>query len=368
MADEVDERVKAILASLEIQSGAIDSLSSLWFAHPNWLKARDDLLTALLVARPGEVIALVGPNRVGKSELFKRAAMPLLGAASIDDAPGMAVVQMKIKSTGKNATFSTKAFARELLHNLGNDVLLESLELGHDWAATAHRNQRISEDVIIEAVPSALRAQRTKYLCLDEIQEALNIQGGKKSARQFMDSYKGLAEEEGVTLVFIGTYPLLDLMSLSTHIMGRLHLVHFQRYQPTEIDALSFTRIVMKYEQCLLSAGMECDLVSHSSYLYRYSLGCTGLLSAWLRRAVGAAVVRGESLSRALLDYSRHPDKYLTLLFDEIAKGEAFVAKLSDDNADKGPRLAAGEIGNRKPGVKNPFRAKPRRHKHGGRG
>src|SRR5262245_10147622 len=116
-----------------------------------------------------------------------------------------------------------------------------------------------------------------------------------------------------------GAYPLLDVVRLSPHLIGRKHNIHFPRYRPIPEDLVAFEEILEAYSQYLQLPKGISSLRDWREPLYEGSLGCIGLLEGWLREALALAMAR-EALSLTVehLMSTRKSDSDLAELAREI--------------------------------------------------
>lgn len=294
--------------------------------HPHYRNTLAELFAVLNCVSAGEVIALVGASRTGKSALVAEVRRLILGPAStsIAEMPFISMIARNMSTAGH---FSTKAFKAHALQVLQHPIY--SRRPDDPWSASYEARMRnVTEGTLDLALECAVHARRTKWIHLGEMQHAMYATGGKKAVAAIMDSIKGFCEATGTTLIMSGTYPLLELMSLSPHLLGRSHMVHMPRYiQSKQEDWLHFNQILATWSQPMCVSGASA-LTDWAPLLYEGSLGCIGLLSKWLRRtlagmqASGAEAITEELLLKSLTGL---PDR--TTIVEEIERGEELLER-----------------------------------------
>lgn len=346
---------------LQIKSDITKTLIESRIEHRNWRDGVQDLHIAFTAAQPGDVVSIVGPSRVGKSRLFEYVENALLPR----DLPvgQMPLVRVRVINKSRHSMFSTKDYARELLEKLGNPLYSTKDKSGDAFTQQLLRLQRIPEDILTAAMMEALRSRDTKYLCFDETQEMLQIHGGEKAACAAVNAYKGIAEELGIVLVFIGTYPILRLLELSPHVIGRTHEVHVQRYRTTPEDVQEFVALLRAFSTMLGYSKDEDGLCEWAPFLYQHSLGCVGILNAWLRRAASRAFVTKAPISLDILRKEKLSAPKLDVIRREIVDGEEYMFR-GQSTEPNAVSEGAKRIEKRKG---RPFQANPKRHPIGGR-
>ena len=268
--------------------------------HRNWTEALSEAFALLTCAGPGEVVCITGPSRAGKSRLIYKLIELLFGKDYDKDPFIMPCVVVEAVNSGPNGSFSTKSFTQRMLKAVKHPVL--SIDDDNDDYFAYQKLERTTEATLRSALEQAFIARQTKYLFIDEAQHARYAGKATLAAHAVLDSWKCLAQTSGLVLVIVGAYPILDILRNSPHMLGRKHQVHFPRYQLTVDDVKHFSKIVAVYENYLtVSDDLKGKLVPVSELLYEGSLGCIGLLSAWLLRAEARGMLAKSGITLELL-------------------------------------------------------------------
>jgi archaellum biogenesis ATPase FlaH len=334
----------------------IANLDNIWVPHRNFELAKADLFSAALVG-PGQVILVEGPTRAGKSTLVEKFVAELCGKVGRDDRY-MPIVSVTAENNSTNGEFSSKAFTLAALQAVRHPIF--SLDESDFDLKRLRMIRETSEGTLREALEQALKLRRTAYFVVDEAQHIAHIKGGVKAAGKFLDSLKCLASRTGVRLIPVGTYQLTPQMQLSTHLLGRTTRIHIPRYRAdVREDVIAFDQILAAYS-LHLRFEPGTSLRSWNEYLYHGSLGCMGLLKAWLRDALRKALlIRHPTLRLRHFELSKRSNADLACIMREIKDGEALAqVQLSPVEKVDGPGEPSKPT--RKPKAR-PFRAKARR-------
>lgn len=292
--------------------------------HRNWEEALAESFAFMTTASPGEVVCIVGPSRAGKTRLIEH-LKSLFDHDDLHKSPGsQPVVVVDAINSAPNGTFSTKDFIQRMLEEIHHPIFA----VGDDIEENEIRYQKIdttTETVLRRALERGLRARDVSFLIIDEAQHIKYATKGAVGAYAVMDSLKCLAKTANLILVVVGAYPILDILQNSPHLLGRKHQVHFARYKLTEEDLTEFAGIVAAYEEHLEICKSLGSLVSVLDLLYDGSLGCIGLLRAWLLRAKAIATIKKQKIDREILTKTVLSDVDLQMISKEIQVGESML-------------------------------------------
>jgi energy-coupling factor transporter ATP-binding protein EcfA2 len=327
-------------------------------SHRIWQEALAESYALILGASPGEVVCITGPSRIGKSRLISELTKLLTPSTeSIDEYMMLCLVVVAINS-GPNGGFSTKSFTQRMLTAARHPILSSD---GADHQLL-HKIDRTTEGMMRLALERTLSARGTKFLFIDEAQHARYAGNNTYSAHAVLDSWKCLAHTAGLVLVLVGAYPILNILKNSPHLLGRKHQVHMPRYRMEANDISEFHKIVSTFKQHLDFADNFHDgFLSSTEFLYQGSLGCIGLLRAWLMRAQAFGNYYRTGITLELLQKSKIPDCDLLEIEREISQGEDLLFSPSISAKSNTP---ARKI--TKPKSK-PFQKKPQRRKSNNR-
>ena len=345
---------------------SIDNISLESIPHRNWNRALSEAYSLMLASMPGDVLCITGPSRAGKSRLISELSGLMSGEAPREDGT-MPCVTILAENCSVRGAFSTKAFTIRGLEAVKHPIYGVN-ESGDNWGVIRYALlQKTAEGVLRPALETALKLRKTKYLFIDEAQHIIHAQSSDKGAAAILDSWKCLAQAAGIVLVLVGAYPLLNVLRLSPHLLGRKHQVHLPRYHENRGDIIAFREIVDTYSELIVMPRKARALSEWSETLYRGSLGCIGLLQAWLRRAIANADANKASVLRKEDIFStRIPRSEFITILEEIAAGEAALEQVNEspEPPNDEPNAASPRPAGKKA---KPFRKKPRRYAVGGR-
>lgn len=351
-------------------SGSINSSKfDVAIPHRNWQCALADAFAVLSCASPGEVVCITGPSRAGKSLLIHRLIQMLFGESHFDETGLLPAVVVEAVNAGPHGGFSTKAFTQRLLESVKHPLF--SMK-GHDLEdlIAMQKMDRSTEATLRVALEHALIARQTKYLFIDEAQHVRYASKDAQASFAVMDSWKCLAQTTGLVLVLVGAYPILDIVKNSPHLLGRNHQVHFPRYHANREDIVAFGQLLQKYSEFLSLDESLTSLNDVAELMYEGSLGCIGLLKAWLKRTDAVASYNNVPVSEELLRSKRLTDMDLREISAEIRGGEKWLARTSSSTGT-GSNYHASATVKAKVEVKKkkgkPFQRNPARHAAGNR-
>lgn len=348
---------------------AINSIKIVRIPHRNYERALAETLAALVAAAPGEVVCITGPSRVGKSRLVAELAKLIAGDhASINDGL-MPVVTVLASNCTNRGVFRTKDFAVHCLEAIQHPLYGVS-KPDDPWdIARARLLDNTAESTLSDAFRKGVKIRRAIYVIIDESQHVCYALGGDLEAAAILDSWKSQATKAEVVLVLVGAYPLIEILRLCPHLLGRKHQIHFPRYYDTEEDLLVFDQILDAYTAAIrLPPGVR-SLREWNYLLYPDSLGCIGLLSGWLRGGIAVAHAQNtEYLTKDHLLAARKTLGDLKEIALEIATGEQALKCRSDDEKEQAPVISNATPDNvKRKRSRKPFKKKPRRYPVGGR-
>lgn len=343
---------------------AAAEINELRLEHPRYESVRRRLERALIMANPGEVIALCGPSRVGKTRCIYDVRTRLVGRRLPSD-DRMPFVYVEVANEAHGALLRTKDFTADCLRAIRHPFY-DADELGtmspEAFDSFIHRTP---EATLKNALERSLRARSTQVLACDEAQHIKHVQGGPRAAARLLDSWKCLASKGQIKLILAGSFELLDYVQLSPHLLGRLELISFDRYKQNDADDVrAWDQILLTVDGCLQFASREGTLREWNDLLYNGSLGCLGLLLKWIRRALASLDAgHGQFITRECLLATAFSKVEVAEIADEIRRGEtAMQSWLSSPAQKKNTHTTSPRKATRKP-----FRRASKRIPLGGR-
>lgn len=331
-----------------------DSIFDFKIDHRKWQEAATSLFAFLTAASPGEVVVVVGPSRCGKTRLISHVCNLLFPERSGFSAGKMPYVIVDAVNAGKNGSFSTKSFMLRMLMEIEHpfySVGISGFDEIDEYKLS--RIDRTTEGSMRIALERAFIIRGVLYLFIDEAQHAKYVTKDVMGAHAVLDSWKCFAKSTQIILVIVGAYPILEILQNSRHILGRKHQVHLPRYYATEEDLEEFIGIIDVYRIKLHQLGLTTDLVSCTKLLYDGSLGCIGLLRAWLMRAYAHSQAYGCGITKKLLLETKLPESDLREIATEIENGELILngrpSTTRSAKASSGPKVKKQKAFQRNP-------------------
>lgn len=332
--------------------------------HRNWQEAVASLFALLTTASPGEVVVVTGPSRCGKTRLIDHVCDLLFPDKSVFSGGKMPYVIVDAVNAGPNGSFSTKSFTLRMLEAIKHPFYsINIAELDQISEYKLLRMDRLTEASMRIALERSFILRGVLYLFIDEAQHARYVTKGAMGAHAVLDSWKCFAKSTQVVLVIVGAYPILNILQNSPHMLGRKHQVHLPRYYPTEKDLEEFVAIIDAYGAKLHKVGLTVNLKNYTKLLYSGSLGCIGLLRAWLMRAYACSQAYDSNITEKILLDTKLPESDLHEIAAEIEHGELILNGNKTILAAHSYRLSCGSKTKRQ----KPFQRNPKRELEGNR-
>lgn len=292
--------------------------------HRNWKQAFSEAFVLMSTAMPGEVISIVGPSRAGKTSLLGELINSVVSPENKDN-DEQPVVQIVVENKGGNASFSYKAFISDLLERIKHPVYSRSNDTDWHKRPESSRLLRATEAVLVRALIEGLKHRKTRYLIVDEAQDIKYAGRNVMAASGVMDSLKTLAYKAKVILVVCGTYPMLESMNFSAHLENRKHDVHLSRYRENKADIEEFMWILSNFSSVIDLDKSIPSLLDCAELLFEGTLGCVGLIRAWLYRASVLAAIEGCNIKLSHIQNSMKSGDQLVTVREEIEFGERLL-------------------------------------------
>lgn len=347
---------------------AIVNIKNYQIKHRNWEKAVSKGFASLFASTPGEVVSIVGPSRAGKTRLISELTNLLVGESEINEEGVMPALSLLAANRVKGAHFETKDFIIHALEKSKHPIYGVNSPGDQDGFERDQLLKRTTEATLARALVNTLKARNCRYVFIDESQHVLHIVGKESGAARFFDSMKAMAQEGNFVLVLVGTYPLLNALSLASHLIGRDVKVVIDRYRTNIDDVKAFDQILESYSK-FISLPKEIKSLRHwNSVLYQGSLGCIGHLNRWLRSALTEAIVEGsETLTKAYLLKTVKSKKELGTLAQEILVGEELLGLEEGIGYSENASNTTHNTKHKRKCTKKPFQRNPHRYPLKGR-
>ena len=339
--------------------------------HPKFMSVFDEIATHLQFGPAGRILVVVGPTGVGKTTMIRYLDQQLINHIrqhDYDAAPPL-LLEVVAPEVGE---FSWKDFYVRALLRMNEPSIEKKNNLNEVAEKVRHGEKltwfrRMTTADIRRQFETAIRNHRPIAALIDEAQHF----GKSRSVVRKMDNFdviKSHANITATTLILFGTYELKELLYVGAQLSRRIEVIHFPRYRSSEEGLEEYAKTVGSFLKAIplpLARSVSRDI----RYYFRYSLGCTGILHTWLRKALERALKAGSKvLDQEHLDAARLSARQLEAIGEAIVEFELFfehnlldavwlklgltqVKKDAASDTDKNK----GKDG-RKPGVRNPKR------------
>lgn len=293
----------------------IDQVRGLKLEHENFIVTYRRAHAQAALAAPGQIVAIVGPTRVGKTTLSRRLSAELVKERKNAEDRFIPLVRIEAATTNQGK-FSTKHFTLRALEELADPVNIEG------WAPY-RRNQ--SETHLRIQLEQCIRYRETAFLLIDEAHHLLRTPSQVR-AGEVLDTLKCLGNSTGLVTVLLGGYELLQTCFSSAHINGRLTVIDFPPYTPETSSICEFERILATFDSMLPNEG-GCVLRDNRELIYKGSLGCIGLLTGWVTSALAEMQARGDLQLKISHFQSTRLVEQIRLIQEEIDLGRHLLSQ-----------------------------------------
>jgi hypothetical protein len=298
--------------------------------HPRLLEALDAILDAIcapgeevLTRRPGTMVLVIGPARVGKTTLIHLLEERLLAYAAArmrTDPHFIPFASITAPETG-SGRFEWIDFYRPVLRQLGNPFVDSPTH-----PIRARQMREATEAAYLERKPLAIIVDEAHHLAEAARGSRLQIQ---------LNHLKNFENTTGVSHILVGTYEMRPFRKVNPQLALRSVDVHFPRYDMTkEQDCLIFKSILWALQRQLPVEEEPLLAEKHWEFLYARSIGCIGLLKLHLNRALNRALKEGART--VTLDHLRQTaasDVRVKLALRNALESEAEFVEAEDADA-----------------------------------
>ncbi len=257
--------------------------------HPRLLEALDAILDAIcapgedvLTRRPGTIVLVIGPARVGKTTLIHLLEERLLAyaAARMRTDPHFIPFASITAPEAGSGRFDWIDFYRPVLRQLGNPFVDSPTH-----PISARQMRAATEVAYLERKPLAIIVDEAHHL-------AESTRGSRLQSQ--LNHLKNFENTTGVSHILVGTYEMRPFRKVNPQLALRSIDVHFPRYDMTkEQDCLIFKSILWALQRQLPVEEEPLLAQKHWEFLYARSIGCIGLLKLHLNRALTCALKEG---------------------------------------------------------------------------
>jgi hypothetical protein len=286
-----------------------------------------------------QIIFLIGPTGVGKSlvvDRFKESVIKENWDLIVNDPSFIPIISIVAPSSGEQV-FSWRSFYSRLGVELNESLMDQKTKSA--WEPNRRKTINVNTASTIagmrDAVENALAFRRTSIIIVDE---AIPLMRDRKSTMidkdkidaallKKMDTLKSLANINGLTLIFVGSYDLYEMMTLSGQVTRRSFCIHFERYCSLQLKKENkgleaFRNSLDKLQIALPIKGLP-DLKLYVDDIMTSCFGCVGTLKDTLQRTLSISLKKYNGVwdFRCLKSAYMSKDQLDTIMTETI-KGE----------------------------------------------
>jgi AAA domain len=288
--------------------------------HPRLLTALDATLQAICspgegasMRRPGTMVLVIGPSRVGKTTLIRLLEQRLFASCQEQMHHDPSFIPFaSLTAAGPEASrFDWATYYRAVLRGL-QDPFVDG------------KTARIRTRELREAMESALLHRQPLAIIVDEAHHLAKASSGRRLQDQ-LDHLKYFENLTGVSHILVGTYEMRPFRTVNAQLACRSIDVHFPRYDATKEDDAQLFQSVLWALQRQLPVEEEPLLAEHFwEFLYTRSIGCIGLLKLHLNRALGLALSESaKTITQTHLQQTALSEARVTLALRNAMESEA---------------------------------------------
>jgi hypothetical protein len=230
------------------------------------------------VRRPGTMVLVIGPSRVGKTTLIHllEERLRALSKAHMLSDPNFIPFASILAAGSDPSRFEWAEYYRSVLRAF-HDPFVDG------------KTARIRTRELREAMEAALIERKPLAIIVDEAHHLAAAASGSRLQSQ-LNHLKHFENATGVSHILVGTYEMRPFRKVNPQLACRSVDVHFPRYDAAEeTDAQVFQSVVWALQR-QLPVEKEPSLIEHWEFLYARSIGCIGLLKMHLNRALNLAL------------------------------------------------------------------------------
>ena len=311
-------------------------------SHPRLLEALEAILQEICppgegasTRRPGTMVLVIGPSRVGKTTLIHLLEERLLTRTKelmLSDPSFIPFASILAAGTGTNR-FEWTEYYRAVLRALRDPFV--------DGKVARLRSRELRE-----AMETALCERKPLAIIVDEAHHLAEAARGSRLQSQ-LNHLKHFENATGASHILVGTYEMRPFRKANAQLACRSVDVHFPRYDAAiDADAQVFQSIVWALQR-QLPVEQEPALVEHWEFLYARSIGCVGLLKMHLNRALSLALAeQAKTVTLTHLRKTAMPEARVEAALRNALESEAELTEA--DGADERLLTLLGLRGSRR--------------------
>jgi len=253
--------------------------------HPRLLSTLDAIVQAIcpvemseVARRPGTMVLVIGPSRVGKTTLIRMLEERLtsLYLARMQADPGFIPFASITTAGPEGGRFDWPGYYRAVLRSL-RDPFMDV------------PRARIPNREVREAMEAALLHRKPLMVIVDEAHHLAAAASGSSLQNQ-LNHLKYFENLTGVSHVLVGTYEMRPFRRVNAQLACRSVDIHFSRYDAANAEDAQVFRSIVWALQRQIPVLEEPHLVEQWEFLYARSIGCVGLLKLHLNGALALAL------------------------------------------------------------------------------
>jgi hypothetical protein len=298
-------------------------------SHPRLQEALEAILQSICppgegasTRRPGTMVLVIGPSRVGKTTLIRLLEERLLNICRAFMASDLSFIPFaSILAAGPGTNrFEWVDYYRAVLRAL-HDPFVDG------------KIARIRTRELREAMETALLERKPLAIIVDEAHHLAEAARGSRLQSQ-LNHLKHFENATGVSHILVGTYEMRPFRKVNAQLACRSVDVHFPRYDAAiGADAQVFQSIVWALQR-QLPVEQEPELLEHWEFLYARSIGCVGLLKMHLNRALNLALTeQAKTVTLTHLRKTAMPEARVEAALRNALESEAELTE--SDGADE---------------------------------
>ncbi len=298
-------------------------------SHPHLQEALEAILQAICppgegasTRRPGTMVLVIGPSRVGKTTLIRLLEERLKAVSKALMVPDPSFIPFASIRAPESDTsrFEWREYYRAVLRAL-HDPFVDG------------KIARIRTRELREAMETALTQRSPRAIIVDEAHHLAAAASGSR-LQSHLKHRNHFENTTGVSHILVGTYERRPCRKVNAQLACRSVDVHFPSYDAAlDADAQVFQSVVWALQR-QLPVEQEPKLLDHWEFLSARSSGCIGLLKMHLNRALHLALAEGaKTVTLAHLRKTALPETRVELALGNALESEAELT--GSDGADE---------------------------------
>ncbi|ACB85551.1 AAA family ATPase [Natranaerobius thermophilus] len=283
------------------------------------------------------LVFMIGPTGVGKTTLRHKIEGEILKeeSSNMENDPGIIPILGVEAIASDQGGFDWKDFYYRGLVELEEPLVDYKTDVTHGKESkklNTNLNSKSNKATYRRAFEKALHYRQVKVLIIDEAQHLTKLGSGRKLIDQ-LDTIKSLANKTHALPVLIGTYELLHFLNLNGQLSRRSQIIHFHRYLAYDENQKYLFIKAIKSFQNKLPLERTPNLEDKFELLYKYSLGCIGVLKNWLTRALIKAINNNDNtITAEILEKTALTIAQCEQIAAEIIEGEKQIIQYNNDS------------------------------------